>query len=119
MHSAHLIRRSRWFCLLSESTLAWASADRPGEYKKQLVFENGSVLKQADVKASERIPVPPGFGKSFRLRQSNIDLLTYDRLRVATTELRRLVSEGREIELRLGPRVTLGRQQVMKALRWV
>ena len=25
LHSAHLIRRARWFCLLSESSLAWSS----------------------------------------------------------------------------------------------
>jgi DNA polymerase-3 subunit epsilon len=119
LHNAHLIRRTRWFCLLSESSLAWASADRPGEYKKRIIFENGSVLKRDDVKATETNPVPPGFYKSFRVRQSNIDLITYDRLRVVTTELRRLISEGRKIELRLSPRVTLDGQKVMKALRWV
>jgi hypothetical protein len=48
-----------------------------------------------------------------------MNLTTYDRLRVVTTELRRLVSEGRVVELRLGPGVTLSRQEIIKVLRWV
>jgi len=119
LHSAHLIRRTRWFCLLSESSLAWSSADHQDNYKRLVVFENGSVLKQNNVKTGEQTPIPPGYAKSFRARQKNINLLTYDRLRVVTTELRRLLSEGRDIELRLSPKVTLNRREVMRALRWV
>ena len=119
LHSAHLIRRARWFCLLSESSLAWTSADHPDNLKSLVVFENGSVLKRNNVKTVEEIPIPPGCAKSFRSRQKNINLITYDRLRVLTTELRRLVSEGRDIELRLGPGVTLNRRGITKVLRWV
>jgi hypothetical protein len=119
LHSAHLIRRARWFCLLSESSLAWSSADNRDNYKKLVVFENGSVFKQNNVKTGEETPIPPGCAKSFRARQKNINLITYDRLRVVTTELRRLLSEGRDVELRLGPGVTLNRQGIIKVLRWV
>jgi DNA polymerase-3 subunit epsilon len=117
-HSAHLIRRARWFCLLSESSLAWSSADHRDNIK-MLVLENGSVLERDNVKIGKKAPIPPGFATSFRTRQKNINLATYDRLSVLTTELRRLVSEGRDIELRLGPKVTLNHQEMMKALRWV
>ena len=118
-HSAHLIRRARWFCLLSESSLAWSSAEQRDNFKILVVFENGSVLNRNIVKSIEEIPIPPGRAKSFRSRQKNIDLITYDRLRVLTTELRRLVSEGRDIELRLGLGVTLNRREMTKVLRWV
>jgi len=118
-HSAHLIRRARWFCLLSESSLAWSSADRRDNAKILVVFKNGSVLERKDMKPGEKNPIPPGYGKSFRTRQMSINLITYDRLRVVTTELRRLVAEGRNIELRLSPKVTLNRQEMMKALRWI
>ena len=118
-HSAHLIRRARWFCLLSESSLAWSSADRRDNFKLLLVFENGSVVEQNKLRTGKKPPNPPGCGRSFRTRQMSINLITYDRLRVLTTELRRLVSEGRNIELRLSPKVTLTRQEVMRALRWV
>jgi DNA polymerase-3 subunit epsilon len=118
-HSAHLIRRARWFCLLSESSLAWTSAEQRDNYKILVVFANGAAVDRNIVKTAEKIPVPPGRAKSFRSRQNNIDLITYDRLRVLTTELRRLVSEGRDIELRLGPGVTLNRRGITKVLQWV
>jgi len=119
LHSAHLIRRARWFCLFSESSLAWTSADQPDSDKTLVIFQNGSVFNRKEMKTAEKIPVPPGFAKLFRVRQNNIDLMTYDRLRVVTTELRRLISKSRKIELRLNPKVTLDRQKVMQVLRWV
>jgi hypothetical protein len=118
-HSAHLIRRARWFCLLSESSLAWTSAEQRNNLKILVVFTNGAAVDRKFVKTAEKIPVPPGRAKSFRSRQNNIDLITYDRLRVLTTELRRLVSEGRDIELRLSPGVTLNRRGIAKVLQWV
>ena len=118
-HSAHLIRRARWFCLLSESSLAWTSADHPEKLKILVVIANGSIVNRNRLKIAEEIPAPPGHAKSFRYRQLNIDLITYDRLRVLTTELRRLVSEGRDIELRLRPGVTLNRGGITNILRWV
>ncbi len=118
-HSAHLIRRARWFCLLSESSLAWTSAEQRDNLKILVVFSNGAALDRKFVKSAEEIPVPPGRAKSFRSRQNNIDLITYDRLRVLTTELRRLVSEGRDIKLRLSSGVILNRRRITKVLQWV
>jgi hypothetical protein len=69
--------------------------------------------------AAEEIPIPPHFDRSFHRRQKHLNLMTYDRLRVLTTELRRLTSENRPVELRLGPTVTLGNKELKKALRWV
>ena len=119
LHGAHLIRRARWFCLLSESSLAWTSANRPDKDKTLVVFQNGSDLNRKEMKMVENTPVPPGFARAFQTRKKNIDLLAYDRLRVVTTELRRLISEDRKIELRLNSNVVLNRQEVMRALRWV
>ena len=101
-HSAHLIRRARWFCLLSESSLSWTPAAESGKNQRLVVFENGAVIKQGEVKATVKAMIPPGYAKSFRARQKSIDLITYDRMRVVTTEIRRILTEGRNIELRLG-----------------
>jgi len=119
IHSAHLIRRARWLCLLSESSLAWEAAGRPDRLKNLIVLEGGSVIKRDAMEAAERIPVPPRFDRSFHRRQKHLSLTTYDRLRILTMELRRLISENRNIELRLGPMVTLGYEELKKALRWV
>ena len=56
---------------------------------------------------------------SFRARQKNFDLPTYDRMRVVTTEMRRILSEGRQMKLYLKPNVVLGREELSKALQWV
>jgi len=116
---SHLIRRARWFCLLSESSLTWAPADDGDSVNRLLVFKNGSVHQRDQVNTGEKTPIPPGYTKSFRTRQKDMNLTTYDRLRVVTTELRRLRSQSREIELRLGPGVTLRQPQIKKILQWV
>jgi len=119
MHSAHLIRRARWFCLLSESSLAWETAGRPGHLKTLIVLEGGSVTRRDAMQAAEGIPVPPRYDRSFHQRQKHLSLISYDRLRILTTELRRLIFESRPIELCLRPTVTLGNDKLKKALRWV
>ena len=65
-HSAHLIRRARWFCLLSESSLAWSAADDRDNFKTLVVFKNGSVLARDNMKTQKKAPIPPGYAKSFR-----------------------------------------------------
>jgi DNA polymerase-3 subunit epsilon len=119
MHSAHMIRRARWFCLLSESSLTWEPAGQPGHLHNLIVLEGGSVTRLDARETAEEIPVPPRFDRSFHRRQKHLSLITYDRLRVLTTELRRLIAENRQIELRLGPTVSLGTDELKKALRWV
>ena len=117
--SAHSIRRARWFCLLSESSLVWDPAAKAEPNKHLLILTKGAVVKHGVQRATVKTKPPTGYKISFRERQNNIDLVTYDRLRVITTEIRRLLSEEREIELRLGPKVTLGNSGLTKALRWV
>jgi len=119
MHNARLMRRARWFCLLSESTLVWEAAGRLQASKIMVVFENGRVSHRNELSKDDEPVTPAGFVKSFHERRKNIDLNTYDRLRVVTTEVRRLISEGRNIELRLKPGVSLTRQRLIKMLRWV
>ena len=119
LHSAHLIRRARWLCLLSESSLAWESAGEPGHLHNRIVLEGGSVTRLTTRDVAEEIPIPPRFDRSIHRRQKHLSLITYDRLRVLTTELRRLIAENRRIMLRLGPTVTLRNDELKKALRWV
>ena len=117
--SAHLIRRARWFCLLSESSLVWDRAGQPGQLLNLMILDSGAVIKWGDMKPTEEIPAPPGFDRPFQRRQNRLNLIAYDRLRVLTTELRRLLTEKRHIRLRLGPNVILGKDELKRALRWV
>ena len=119
MHSAHLIRRARWFCLLSESTLAWETAEQANQLINLIVLEGGSVINRNSLKSADEVPAPPRFDRPFHRRQTHVSLITYDRMRVLTTELRRLVSEDRRVDLRLGPAVILKNDELKRALRWV
>ncbi|MHC4957730.1 MAG: GIY-YIG nuclease family protein [Planctomycetota bacterium] len=94
--AAHLLRRARWLTRLSESTLEWSS--------HRLTVGRG------------RIGGTPDFA---RARLACFDPATYDRLRVLTTELKRLVAEERDLALQLGPRLVLDRERLARRLAWV
>lgn len=120
-HGARLIRRSRWFCLLSESALTWKTGKTAGKKRRLLVLQGGAVLRQEDLARDASVPLPPGHWKSFASRQQSFDLTTYDRLRVLTAELRRIAADetDRHVQLRLSPDVVLERRQLLNLLQWV
>ena len=119
MRSALLIRRARWLCLLSESSLAWETRGSGGRQKTVVLFENGAVRYRDEQAVSKKPPLSPGYAKRMARRRKTFDLTTYDRLRVVTTELRRLISEGRNVEMCLSPDVILSRRQLARVLPWV
>jgi DNA polymerase-3 subunit epsilon len=120
-HGAYLIRRSRWFCLMSEASLAWITGKTSGKTRRLLIFRGGKIDRQEEIALDDQVPSPPDLRKSFRARQQNFDLIIYDRLRVLTTELRRIVSDDthRHVQLRLSPEIMLANQQLFKLLQWV
>ncbi len=119
MRSAHLIRRSRWLCLLSESSLAWEAQDSKSPSKIVLLLEKGAVCHRQQMPLTQAIPVSSGYARRLAKRQETMDLTTYERLRVLTTELRRVAAEGRKIEIRLNPNAVLSQKQLNRILPWV
>ncbi len=119
MHGALLVRRARWLCLLSESSLAWTARHASDQRNIILLFENGAVSTREELAAQKDTPLSAGHDKRMPERQKIFTVATYERLRVVTTEMRRLVGEGRQIELRLGPNASLKRRQLAKLLPWV
>ncbi len=117
--AAHFIRRSRWFCILSEASLAWTSPLAGDRDRILISLKAGAVARRGKISMDEKVPVPLNYACPASRRKQNIDLMTYDRLRVLTTELRRLVAEDRQIELRLRPTATLGNPELKRVLRWV
>jgi DNA polymerase-3 subunit epsilon len=109
---AHLVRRARWLRRLCEAGLVWRppGADR----RRLLVLQRGRITRLED---DADAPACSRRGTLARLRC--FDTATYDRLRVLTTELRRVVAEDRIVELRLGPRQRLDRQALARRLYWV
>jgi DNA polymerase III subunit epsilon len=120
-HGAHLIRRSRWYNLLSESVLIWNTGKTAGGKRRRMVLRSGTIIRQEDIEAESKPIFPPGFQRPNNVRRKNFDVPTYDRMRILTTELRRLVSEknDRSVQLHLSPKVTLNASQLHRLLQWV
>ena len=117
-HAAHMLRRARWFCLLSESSLVWeARADHHG--RRLIIIRKGHLTQGHFLQDNEDLPIPDRHQISQKQRRRNLDLETYDRLRVLTTEIRRLTSENRHPALCLGPGRVLGDNQLRQLLKWV
>ena len=114
-HAARLLRRAHWLCQISESSLAWEPAVGG---RRLLVIQGGQVTGREELDPGAPVPAPPGHGRSLMRRMGVFDPVVHDRLRVLTTELRRLVSQGAPLELRLGPRQALDRRALARRLWW-
>ena len=98
-HAVHMLRRARWLTRISEGVLVWRH--------RVLQIAGGRI-------GSWR----PDYLRSARERHMAFDAATYDRLRVLTTEIRR-VAEHDPIALRLGPGTVYGRAALRRKLRWL
>jgi DNA polymerase-3 subunit epsilon len=114
MHAAYMLRRARWFRLLMNSCLTWAPADDPDTLKHLVILKDGAVVECKNDSARTSLSMP-AFGQGTK----GLDLETYDRLRVITTEMRRLVNEGRRLELSLSSKIRLNNHRIAKALKWI
>ena len=117
-HWAHLLRRARWLCLLSESSLAWSTID-PSDDLNLIIVAKGEIREKSILAHGDVLPVPPGYGCSRMKRQENLDRMTYDRLRVMTTELRRLVAQGRDVRIRFHRRGVLTGGSLKRLMEWI
>ena len=121
-HGAQLIRRARWFCLLSESCLAWNSSRTPEELKCRLLkIKGGEIIGQENIANGQEIPIPERYTLPFAQRKQHFDLMTYDRMQVLTTEIRRLLSGNNDIDisLKISPYITLINKTLVQLLQWV
>jgi DNA polymerase-3 subunit epsilon len=112
---AHVIRRAGWLRRLSESAIAFSE----GHASRLLVVERGRIVAARDRDPEREIPTPPGCDRGYRERRRTFDVPTFDRLRVLTTELRRLVEAGHPVRVRLDASPPLQDDRLRRILRWV
>ena len=118
-HCGHHLRRSRWFALLSESSLAWPVEDDRGGRLRVLSVSRGAYAACPDGIAGSLPPVPAVWQMPTGERRAALDLRAYDQLRVLTTELRRLAACGRTPLVRLGPETVLRPPAIERLLYWI
>jgi hypothetical protein len=110
-------RRAIWLTRLFDSSVVWRE---PGESCTRLiVIEEGEVALHAAVDANAPPPIPPGYRRPVAARREAFTLASFDRLRVLTTELKRLIAAGAPVALRLGVGPALDESRLASALWWV
>ena len=106
MTIAHVIRRAGWLRRLAESTVIFDDG------APRILSVRGGMVEAID-------EVEPPRTTTYRQRRRAFDLPTFDRLRVLTTELRRVVEAGQPVEIHFGRGHPLSGDRLRQALRWV
>jgi DNA polymerase-3 subunit epsilon len=83
-----------------------------------IVIENGTIVLSSAVEPDATPPIPPGHWRSAAARREVFTVACFDRLRVLTSELKRLVA-GAPVALRLGAGAALADARLASALWWV
>ena len=110
-------RRAIWLTRLFDSSVVWRE---PGDTCARLiVIEEGKVALSASVDVNAPPPIPPGCRRPAPARRDLFTLASFDRMRVLTTELKRLMSAGAPVALRLGVGPALDASRLASALWWV
>jgi DNA polymerase-3 subunit epsilon len=110
-------RRAILLTRLVDSSVVWREPG--GKCARLIVIENGEVVLSRTVDADATPPIPPGYRRSVAARREAFTLASFDRLRVLTTELKRLSVAGAPVALRLGVGPALDRSRLASALWWV
>ena len=110
-------RRGRWFTLLIDAAVMWSE---PGqESPRLLVVDEGEVTFLGPAGAHTAPPVPPGHRRPIAARHKAFSVSRFDRLRVLTTELKRLAAAGAPVAVRFGRAPALAGARLASALAWV
>jgi DNA polymerase-3 subunit epsilon len=110
-------RRAIWLTRLVDATVRWTEPGTSGA--RLIVIENGEVVVTRDIDADATPPIPPGHARPVAARRAAFTLERFDRLRVLSTEFKRLVVAGAPVALRLGVAPPLTGPRLASVLQWV
>jgi hypothetical protein len=111
-------RRAIWLTRLVDATLVWREPGSAGA--RVIVIENGQIALRAAIQSGVTPPVPPGFRRPVGARREALTTpACFDRLRVLTSELKRLAAAGAPVALRLNDGRPLADARLASALSWV
>ena len=110
-------RRAIWLTRLFDSSVMWR--EPVDSCARLIVIENGEVVLSGAADANATPMIPPGYHRPVGARRDAFTLASFDRLRVLTTELKRLSAAGAQVALRLGAGPALDESRLASALWWV
>jgi hypothetical protein len=102
---------------LFDSSVVWREPD--GKCARLIVIEQGEIALSAAVDANAPPPIPRDYRRPVAARHQAFTLASFDRLRVLTRELKRLIAAGAPVALRLGVGPALDESRLASALWWV
>ncbi len=108
-------RRARWLTRLTEAAVVFTDEGVDGA--RLLLVDDGAFTVHDTFDASA--PVPVHHERSQAHRQRGFTVARLDRLRVLTTELKRLISTGRPVSLCLGPGARFSDARLGRILEWL
>lgn len=114
---ARLIRRGQWLCQLSNAAVVWSPRHLDASERRVVEIVDGVVVAQRALEPGLEPPAPSSAARRLSQRLACFDVATYDRLLVLTSELRRVLDEGRPVEVRTGPRGALDAARLAQRLR--
>lgn len=114
--SYQLLGRARWLCRLQDSEIVYSEPGSPRA--RRLVVRDGRVVDARDETPDER-PTSTFAASSLEQRQRAFDRAMYDRLRVLTTELKRIRRDGGEVTVFVGRGRPVRGKLLDAVLRWV
>jgi DNA polymerase III subunit epsilon len=110
-------RRAIWLTRLADASVVWREPGVAGA--RLMVIENGEIVLSAAIDPDAPPPIPPGCRRPAAARREAFTVASFDRLRVLTTELKRLVTARTPVSLRLGVAPALAESRLASALWWV
>jgi DNA polymerase III subunit epsilon len=110
-------RRAMWLTRLVDASVVWRE---PGHASARLlIIDGGEIALSADAEPDATPPIPPGYQRPVMARRALFTVARFDRLRVLTTELKRLVVAGAPVALRFGTAPGLANARLAAALWWL
>ena len=110
-------RRAIWLTRLLDASVQWTEPGLTGA--RLIVIEMGEVVVNADCDGGATAPIPPGYARPVAARREAFTLARFDRLRVLTTELKRLAATGAPAAVRSGVPPPLANTRLASVLWWV
>jgi hypothetical protein len=110
-------RRAIWLTRLVDAAVVWSEQGLTGA--RLIVIDNGEIILKTAADTGATPPVPPGCSRSAHARREAISLECFDRLRVLSSELKRLVAAGAPVAIRFGAAPSLSGSPLARVLSWV
>jgi len=112
-----VLRRASWLCLLAHGAVAYREPS--AATARFLVLEGGSVRQAGELATLTALAAPASTAPTRLATQRSFDAARYDSLRILTTELKRILRDGGEVEIRLGRRRAFAGARLARLLQLV